>query len=54
MKVLKDEMFSLVPSGVLIQGIESSWKSSSFFRKKNNGSISFVSNFAQTKRGNRL
>ena len=42
MQIAKIEISDLVYNGVLVQGIESSWKSS-FFRKKKDGGIRFVS-----------
>ena len=37
------EISDLVSNEVLVQGIESSWKSPSFFHKKKDGDIRFVS-----------
>ena len=43
MQIAKTEISDLVSNGVLVQGIESSWKSPSFFQKKKDGGIRFVS-----------
>ena len=43
LQLAKTEIVDLVEKGVLLKGIESSWKSPSFFRKKKDGGIRFVS-----------
>ena len=43
MQITKNEISNLASNGVLVQGIESSWKLPSFFRKKKDGGIRFVS-----------
>ena len=47
MKIVRKKIDELVDIDVLVQGIDTEWKFSSFFRKKKDGGIRFVSDLGK-------